>query len=93
LTISSNNTIVSPGNVFELGFFKPSLNSRWYLGIWYKTISKRTYVWVANRDTPLSSSIGTLKISDSNLVVLDQSDTPVWSTNLTGGDVRSPLVA
>ncbi|KAL9818314.1 putative receptor-like serine/threonine-protein kinase SD1-8 RLK-Pelle-DLSV family [Arabidopsis thaliana] len=93
LTISSNNTIVSPGNVFELGFFKPGLDSRWYLGIWYKAISKRTYVWVANRDTPLSSSIGTLKISDSNLVVLDQSDTPVWSTNLTGGDVRSPLVA
>ncbi|CAH8275868.1 unnamed protein product [Arabidopsis lyrata] len=94
LTISSNNTIVSPGNVFELGFFKPGSNSRWYLGIWYKTISKRTYVWVANRDTPLSSSIGTLKISDNNnLVVLDQSDTPVWSTNLTGGDVRSPLVA
>ncbi|KAG7542033.1 Protein kinase domain [Arabidopsis thaliana x Arabidopsis arenosa] len=93
LTISSNNTIVSPGNVFELGFFKPASDSRWYLGIWYKTISKRTYVWVANRDTPLSSSIGTLKISDNNLVVLDQSDTPVWSTNLTGGDVRSPLVA
>ncbi|XP_024005112.1 receptor-like serine/threonine-protein kinase SD1-8 [Eutrema salsugineum] len=91
LTISSNETIISPGNIFELGFFKPSSNSRWYLGIWYKAISKRTYVWVANRDNPLSNSIGTLKISDNNLVVLDQFDTPVWLTNLTGGDVRSPV--
>ncbi|XP_010439485.1 PREDICTED: receptor-like serine/threonine-protein kinase SD1-8 isoform X1 [Camelina sativa] len=93
VTISSNKTIVSPGDVFELGFFKPGSSSRWYLGIWYKTISKRTYVWVANRDNPLSSSVGTLKISDNNLVVLDQSETPVWSTNLTGGSVRSPVVA
>ncbi|KAH0901803.1 hypothetical protein HID58_041306, partial [Brassica napus] len=94
LTISSNKTISSPGNIFELGFFKPSSSSRWYLGIWYKAISKRTYVWVANRDHPLSTSTGTLKISDSNLVVVDGSDTAVWSTNLTGGgDVRSPVVA
>ncbi|CAH2078375.1 unnamed protein product [Thlaspi arvense] len=93
LTLSSNQTILSPGNVFELGFFKPSSSSRWYLGIWFKAISKRTYVWVANRDSPLSSSIGTLKISDNNLALLDQSDKPVWSTNLTGGDVRAPVVA
>nr|AGN12878.1 putative receptor kinase 3 [Sisymbrium irio] len=93
LTLSSNNTISSLGNIFELGFFKPASASRWYLGVWYKVISKRTYVWVANRDHPLSSSIGTLKISDSNLVLLDQSDTPVWSTNLTRGDVTSPVVA
>ncbi|CAH8345665.1 unnamed protein product [Eruca vesicaria subsp. sativa] len=93
LTISSNKTISSPGNIFELGFFKPSSSSRWYLGIWYKAISKRTYVWVANRDHPLLTSTGTLKISDSNLVVVDGSDTAVWSTNITGGDVRSPVVA
>ncbi|VVB12212.1 unnamed protein product [Arabis nemorensis] len=93
LTISSNQTILSPGNIFELGFFKPSSKSRWFLGIWYKTIPKRTYVWVANRDSPLSNPIGTLKISDNNLVIFDQSDKPVWSTNLTGGDVRSPVVA
>ncbi|CAH8376355.1 unnamed protein product [Eruca vesicaria subsp. sativa] len=33
LTISSERTLVSPGGVFELGFFKPSERSRWYLGI------------------------------------------------------------
>ncbi|KAJ0249431.1 Uncharacterized protein HA466_0149250 [Hirschfeldia incana] len=101
LTISSNKTLVSPGDVFELGFFKTTTRSsqdgstdRWYLGIWYKTTSDhRTYVWIANRDNPLHNSIGTLKIShSSNLVLLDQSDTPVWSTNLTGV-VKSPATA
>ncbi|CAH2065619.1 unnamed protein product [Thlaspi arvense] len=93
LTISSKKTIISPSEIFELGFFNPASSSRWYLGIWYKKISTRTYVWVANRDNPLSNSIGTLKISDNNIVIFDQSHTPVWSTNLTGGDVRSPVVA
>ncbi|KAF8075674.1 hypothetical protein N665_1072s0004 [Sinapis alba] len=99
LTISSNKTLVSPGDVFELGFFKTTTSNsqdgtdRWYLGIWYKTTSdQRTYVWVANRDNPLHSSIGTLKISHANLVLLDQSDTPVWSTNLTGV-VQLPVTA
>ncbi|KAG7630917.1 PAN/Apple domain [Arabidopsis suecica] len=96
LTISSNRTIVSPGNIFELGFFKTTTSSRngdhWYLGIWYKSISERTYVWVANRDNPLSKSIGTLKISYANLVLLDHSGTLVWSTNLTR-TVKSPVVA
>nr|ABV21213.1 truncated At4g21370 [Arabidopsis thaliana] len=91
LTISSNKTIVSPGGVFELGFFK-ILGDSWYLGIWYKNVSEKTYVWVANRDNPLSDSIGILKITNSNLVLLNHSDTPVWSTHLTGA-VRSLVVA
>lgn len=91
LTISSNKTLVSPGDVFELGFFKtttrnsPDGTDRWYLGIWYKTTSgHRTYVWVANRDNALHNSMGTLKISHASLVLLDHSNTPVWSTNFTG---------
>ncbi|KAG5380414.1 hypothetical protein IGI04_028256 [Brassica rapa subsp. trilocularis] len=93
LTISSSKTIISRSEIFELGFFTPASSSRWYLGIWYKKIPTRTYVWVANRDTPLSHSNGSLKISDNNLVILDHSNKPVWSTNLTGGTVRSPVVA
>ncbi|EOA32922.1 hypothetical protein CARUB_v10016249mg [Capsella rubella] len=96
LTISSNRTIVSPGDVFELGFFKTTTSSRngdrWYLGIWYKSTSDRAYVWVANRDSPLSKSTGTLKISYANLVLLDHSNTPVWSTNLKR-TAKSPVVA
>nr|BCG67626.1 S-locus receptor kinase [Brassica rapa] len=93
LTISSNRTLVSPGGVFELGFFKPLGRSRWYLGIWYIKVPLKTYAWVANRDNPLSSSIGTLKISGNNLVLLGQSNNTVWSTNLTRGNARSPVIA
>ncbi|KAJ0240198.1 S-locus glycoprotein domain-containing protein [Hirschfeldia incana] len=94
LTMSSNKTVVSSNEIFELGFFNLPSTPRWYLGIWYKKIPTRTYVWVANRDNPLTNPNGTLKISDNNLVIVDQSETPVWSTNLTtGGDVGSPLVA
>ncbi|KAF8119066.1 hypothetical protein N665_0001s0122 [Sinapis alba] len=93
LTISSNKTILSHSEIFELGFFNPPSSSRWYLGIWYKKVSTRTYVWVANRDNPLPNSNGTLNISDNNLVIFDQSNTPVWSTNLTTvGEVTSPVV-
>ncbi|CAN7086948.1 unnamed protein product [Brassica oleracea var. botrytis] len=94
LTISSDETIVSHNETFELGFFTPGTSSRWYLGIWYKKIPTRTYVWVANRDNPLSHPNGSLKISsDNNLVIYDHSsNTPVWSTNLTVGTSRSPLL-
>nr|prf S-receptor kinase [Brassica rapa subsp. oleifera] len=93
LTISGNRTLVSPGHVFELGFFKNTLNSRWYLGIWYKNLSDRTYVWVANRDSSLSNAIGTLKLCRSNVVLRGRSNKFVWSTNLTRGNERSPVVA
>ncbi|KAJ0256096.1 Serine-threonine/tyrosine-protein kinase [Hirschfeldia incana] len=93
LTISSNRTLVSPGHVFELGFFRTTSSSRWYLGIWYKKVSERTYVWVANRDNPLSDSNGTLKITGNNLVILGHSNKSVWSTNLTRRNERSPVVA
>nr|AAL17679.1 S-locus glycoprotein [Raphanus sativus] len=93
LTISNSRTLVSPGNVFELGFFRTTSSSRWYLGIWYKKVSERTYVWVANRDSPLSDSNGTLKITGNNLVILGHSNKSVWSTNLTRINERSPVVA
>ncbi|CAL9217976.1 unnamed protein product [Arabidopsis halleri] len=96
LTVSSNRTIISLGDDFEFGFFKAAAsfedNDHWYLGIWYKAIPVRTYVWVANRDSPLSNSVGSLKFSGMNLVLLDQSNITVWSTNLTAA-VRSPVVA
>ncbi|KAF3576511.1 hypothetical protein DY000_02035688 [Brassica cretica] len=91
LTISSNRTLVSPGGVFELGFFKPSARSRWYLGIWYKKVTEKTYAWVANRDNPLLTSTGTLEISRNNLVLIGQSNKTVWSTSLPIGD--APVIA
>ncbi|XP_022724304.1 receptor-like serine/threonine-protein kinase SD1-8 [Durio zibethinus] len=85
-SIIHNQTLVSPGDVFELGFFTLEHPGEWYVGIWYKNIPERTYVWVANRDNPLTNSSGIFKVEDRNLVLLDQGQNLVWSSNLTKGD-------
>ncbi|KAJ4980839.1 hypothetical protein NE237_031676 [Protea cynaroides] len=96
-SISGDQTIVSEGNGnFELGFFTPGNNSQnYYLGIWYSKLSQFTPVWVANRDKPLSDKKSSqLKLlEDGNLVVLDSSNTIIWSTNLTSTSSNSTEVA
>ncbi|XP_073108472.1 G-type lectin S-receptor-like serine/threonine-protein kinase At2g19130 [Elaeis guineensis] len=84
-SISGNQTIVSKGGNFELGFFKPGNSHNYYIGIWYKTIPGQTVFWVANRATPISNtSSAEFKISeDGNLVLLNSSTIPVWSSNST----------
>jgi len=95
-SIAGNQTLVSPGGVFQLGFFSPpdSGAGRRYLGIWYYSIRepRPTVVWVANRQTPLVGSPGVFRLSaDGRLVVLDaQNGTVVWSSaaptrNVTAG--------
>ncbi|KAI5331023.1 hypothetical protein L3X38_021149 [Prunus dulcis] len=85
ILVEGNMTIVSPCEVFELGFFKPGNTSGWYLGIWYKNVQNRTVVWVANRDTPLSNSSGALLMTGDhgNIVLLDPSRNVTWSSNHT----------
>ncbi|KAK4577413.1 hypothetical protein RGQ29_027778 [Quercus rubra] len=69
-------TLVSPGRKFELGFFSPvgSSGDKRYVGIWYMW-DKRTVVWVANRDDPLiNTTTGAFGFAkDGNLQVLDTS--------------------
>ncbi|KAL6201081.1 hypothetical protein ACLB2K_024796 [Fragaria x ananassa] len=78
----TGQTLVSAGEVFELGFFELGRPSRWYLGIWYKKIEQRTVVWVANRDNPLPNNSSSLKIGyDGNLSLLDDSGNDFWSSN------------
>ncbi|GKD20217.1 receptor-like serine/threonine-protein kinase SD1-8 [Tanacetum coccineum] len=80
--LTINQTLVSNGDVFELGFFSTSDNNNLYIGIWYKQIQERTYVWVANRDNPITTSSGELKIGENgNIILVDQSETSVWSSN------------
>ncbi|KAI9185691.1 hypothetical protein LWI28_009777 [Acer negundo] len=70
--VTRSDTIVSAGKVFELGFFTIGNSSNYYVGIWYKQISVRTIVWVANRDLPLTSSSPALTINnEGNLVIVD----------------------
>nr|GEX45619.1 receptor-like serine/threonine-protein kinase SD1-8 [Tanacetum cinerariifolium] len=80
--LTSNQTLVSNGDAFELGFFSISDSKNLYVGIWYKQIQERTYVWVANRDDPINSSSGKLTIGkNGNIILVDQSETAIWSSN------------
>ncbi|KAL6136212.1 hypothetical protein ACLB2K_061513 [Fragaria x ananassa] len=82
-SLSGDQTIVSAGGIFELGFFKPGNASKFYIGIWYKQVSEQTIVWVANREQPVLDRMSSvLKISDGNLVLFDESNTSIWSTNV-----------
>ncbi|KAI9177584.1 hypothetical protein LWI28_016946 [Acer negundo] len=84
-SISDGETIISAGEIFELGFFNPVKGSvRRYLGIWYYKSDPKTVVWVANRDNPLFNTNGVSGIGeDGNLVLFDGNKDSVWSTNLT----------
>ncbi|KAF8409390.1 hypothetical protein HHK36_005465 [Tetracentron sinense] len=89
-SLSGNQTIISDGGNFVLGFFTPGKSQNHYIGIWYNKVSVRTIVWVANRDRPLSDpSSSELKIMDGNLILLNQSKFPIWSTNLTSATLNS----
>ncbi|MCE3215361.1 hypothetical protein HAX54_002090 [Datura stramonium] len=84
-------TITSPGGIFEMGFFSPGNSENRYVGMWYKNISVRTVVWVANREAPLSSGSGILKvIKPGLLVLLNGTNNVVWSTN-TSRSVQNPV--
>ncbi|XP_044466309.1 G-type lectin S-receptor-like serine/threonine-protein kinase At2g19130 [Mangifera indica] len=92
-TISGDQTIVSAGGDFVLGFFKPGKPSNYYLGMWYGKVSEQTVVWVANRENPISDKYSSvLRISDGNLVLFNESKVPIWSTNLNSA-ITNPLEA
>uniref|UniRef100_A0A0E0EUK8 Receptor-like serine/threonine-protein kinase n=2 Tax=Oryza meridionalis TaxID=40149 RepID=A0A0E0EUK8_9ORYZ len=87
--LSPGATVVSDGGAFALGFFSPSNSTpeKMYLGIWYNDIPRRTVVWVADRETPVtnsSSSAPTLSLTNSSNLILSDADGSVrWSTNIT----------
>ncbi|GKE71766.1 G-type lectin S-receptor-like serine/threonine-protein kinase [Tanacetum coccineum] len=85
-SLSGDETIVSKGENFELGFFKPGNSFNFYIGIWYKKLhsSPPTIVCVANREAPIFDKFKSeLKAVDGNLVLLNESKLPIWSTNVT----------
>ncbi|GLU23481.1 hypothetical protein SLE2022_394810 [Rubroshorea leprosula] len=81
-SIRDNDTLVSAGGAFEVGFFSPGNSKSRYLGIWYKNVSPRTVVWVANREAPLNNHFGVLNVThEGTLVLLDERNSRVWSSN------------
>lgn len=92
--LKDGDTLVSSGETFELGFFRPGRYSNLtFLGIWYKHVqaADRTVVWVANRDSPLMDSSGVLQIGNQgNVVLVNGSGGVVWSSNMT--TARRPVL-
>ncbi|KAL3332897.1 hypothetical protein AABB24_033120 [Solanum stoloniferum] len=89
-SLSGNQTIISLGGKFKLGFFQPGSSSSYYIGMWYDKVVEQTVVWVANREKPvLDKNSAELKILDGNLVLVDESKTPIWSTNISSSNSSS----
>ncbi|KAL1820631.1 hypothetical protein ACET3Z_015500 [Daucus carota] len=81
--IKDGNTIISPDGNFELGFFSPGKSKNRYLGMWFR-FSPSTVVWVANRETPVETTSGVLKLTASGILQLLSSANdlaPIWSSN------------
>ncbi|KAL8508313.1 hypothetical protein ACS0TY_018781 [Phlomoides rotata] len=85
------STLISSGGFFELGFFSPDNSDYRYVGMWYKKITGRTVVWIANRDNPLKDASGVLKVVEPGILVLvNSSNDIIWSTN-TSTSVQTPV--
>ncbi|KAL2454071.1 G-type lectin S-receptor-like serine/threonine-protein kinase [Abeliophyllum distichum] len=70
--LRQNDTLVSAGRVFELGFFQDGVFGNLFLGIWLKKDGNKKPVWIANRENPLEDSTSTLQIRhDGNLILTD----------------------
>lgn len=90
-SLRDGDTLVSAGRIFELGFFSLADSNRRYLGLWYKKISPRTIVWVANRETPLSNTSGSLNITaQGDLVLVNGTNDNFWSSN-TSNIAKHPV--
>ncbi|XP_028104373.1 G-type lectin S-receptor-like serine/threonine-protein kinase At4g27290 [Camellia sinensis] len=85
-SVKDGDTIVSIGGSFAHGFFSPGSSKNRYVGIWYNKISNdsRTFVWVANRETPVTDSSGVLMVTQQAIfVLLNSTESIIWSSNLT----------
>ncbi|XP_065859649.1 G-type lectin S-receptor-like serine/threonine-protein kinase SD2-2 [Euphorbia lathyris] len=86
--LTGNFTISSENRTFQMGFFSPNGGSKWYLGVWYSSTPTPTYVWVANREKPVTNlGSSAVEITDSGklAIMASESESPssvIWeSTN------------
>lgn len=78
IILRNNQTLVSSGGVFELGFFGVPFSGNRYMGIWFMDDPQKKPIWVANRDYPLIDSTCFLQIrDDGNLILEDRRLTPI----------------
>ncbi|KAI3836192.1 hypothetical protein MKX03_028171 [Papaver bracteatum] len=74
-SLTRNQTIISRGGNFELGFFKPGKSQNHYIGIWYKKLSDAPILDPSNSKLTL--------LGNGNLVITNRTEKspPIWSTN------------
>ncbi|XP_059662575.1 G-type lectin S-receptor-like serine/threonine-protein kinase At4g27290 [Cornus florida] len=91
-SISDEETLVSSGQIYELGFFSPGSSKNRFLGIWYKN-DPLIAVWVANRNNPITDSTGVLTVTNNGTLVLHTQTKGliIWSTN-TSRASESPIL-
>ncbi|KAL8510386.1 hypothetical protein ACS0TY_017269 [Phlomoides rotata] len=83
-TISIGQTLISPNQDFEMGFFSPGRSPNRFLGIWYKN-TPDVVVWVANRNNFISDSHDvTFSISGNGTLVISRNGSIIWSANPSG---------
>ncbi|KAK1359441.1 Receptor-like serine/threonine-protein kinase [Heracleum sosnowskyi] len=91
--VMDGETIVSAGGEFEMGFFSPGGGSHYrYFGIWYRKISNGRVIWVANRDAPVNTTLGVIRVSSWGIMVgtKDSTNNVIWSSNYSRS-VRNPV--
>ncbi|KAI3465872.1 hypothetical protein Pfo_022535 [Paulownia fortunei] len=80
-TLADGDILISPGQIFELGFFSPGTSRNRFLGIWYKA-TPDIVVWVANRKNPIIDSQGILTLGKNGTLVLCTAQSRIiWSSN------------
>ncbi|KAL8505599.1 hypothetical protein ACS0TY_016734 [Phlomoides rotata] len=91
--LRDGETLVSSGGIFEFGFFSPGISKNRYVGIWYNNITVPTYVWVANREAPLTTKSGVLRFTEPGMLALfnGTDGTIIWSTNVSGNPAAQLL--
>ncbi|KAL8506020.1 hypothetical protein ACS0TY_017033 [Phlomoides rotata] len=82
--ISIGQTLISPNQDFEMGFFSSGGSPNRFLGIWYKN-TPDVVVWVANRNNFISDSNGvTFSITGKGTLVISRNGSIIWSANPSG---------
>ncbi|KAF8043180.1 hypothetical protein BT93_A1502 [Corymbia citriodora subsp. variegata] len=82
-----NETLVSAGKQFELGFFTPNGSSdlRRYIGTWCYRSDPPIIVWVTNCYVPPVGHTGSFGLLDANLQLWNV-EGPIWSSNAMGSN-------
>uniref|UniRef100_A0A0E0KSK1 Receptor-like serine/threonine-protein kinase n=1 Tax=Oryza punctata TaxID=4537 RepID=A0A0E0KSK1_ORYPU len=98
-----DDKLLSGNGKFALGFFhmaggNGSTAPKWYLGVWFNTVSKFTPAWVANRENPLADGGASWQFAisgDGNLVISNRANNSMtsWSSQANTTTTTSNTMA